>query len=121
MTAFFVDEMLSRAYPMEIIQSGKTVDTLYLPLNNSVSGAVSAERRILRKQYVETIIPPSTTLLRRWRPLLSGMHELTDADGRSPLTVEDRALATDAFPSESLAICMNIPRSPLKNNDECEP
>lgn len=49
---------------------------------------------------MEAIVPPFAALLRRWRPLLSGIHELTDAEGQSPLAVEDRALASDAVPSE---------------------
>lgn len=55
---------------------------------------------MLRQQYMETIIPPFAALLRRWRPLLSGIHELTDSQGQSPLAVEDRPLATDAHPLE---------------------
>ncbi|XP_024526779.1 BEACH domain-containing protein C2 [Selaginella moellendorffii] len=70
--------------------------------------AVSADRKILRRQYVEAILPPFTALLRRWRPMLSGVHELTDADGLSPLTVEDRPLATDVVPSEA-ALAMISP------------
>ena len=62
--------------------------------------AVSADKKLLRKHYLEMIVPPFATLLRRWRPLLSGMHELTDADGQSPLAVEDRSLAIDAHPLE---------------------
>lgn len=46
-------------------------------------------------------MPPFTALLRRWRPLLSGIHGLTDWDGRSPLSFEDRALANDAMPLEA--------------------
>ena len=60
--------------------------------------AVSDDRQVIRKQYLETIIPPFAALLRRWRPLLSGIHEFTDADGQSPLAVEDRPLAIDALP-----------------------
>lgn len=55
---------------------------------------------MLRQQYIETIIPPFAALLRRWRPLLSGIHELTDSEGQSPLAVEDRPLATDVNPLE---------------------
>jgi len=64
--------------------------------------AVNCDKEVLRKQYVETIIPPFAALLRRWRPLLSGIHEFTDAEGRSPLAVEDRPLAVDAPPIEVL-------------------
>lgn len=65
--------------------------------------AVSADKKVLRKHYLEMIVPPFATLLRRWRPLLSGIHELTDADGQSPLAVEDRSLAIDARPLEAAA------------------
>ncbi len=67
--------------------------------------AVSDDRKVLRKQYVETILPPFAALLRRWRPLLSGIHELTDSQGQSPLAVEDRPLATDAPPLEVISYC----------------
>lgn len=62
--------------------------------------SVSEDRDVLRKQYVKTIVPPFAALLRRWRPLLSGIHELTDSQGQSPLAVEDRPLATDVHPLE---------------------
>lgn len=39
-------------------------------------------------------------MLRRWRPLLAGIHELATADGLNPLIVDDRALAADALPIE---------------------
>ncbi|XP_057852146.2 BEACH domain-containing protein C2 isoform X2 [Cryptomeria japonica] len=63
--------------------------------------AVAADRKPLRKQYLETILPPFIALLRRWRPLLAGIHELTDPDGFNPLAVDDRALAADALPLEA--------------------
>lgn len=62
--------------------------------------AVSDDRKVLRKTYLETIVPPFAALLRRWRPLLSGIHEFTDSEGQSPLAVEDRPLAIDAPPLE---------------------
>ncbi|KAH7276959.1 hypothetical protein KP509_39G028100 [Ceratopteris richardii] len=65
--------------------------------------AVSADKKALRKHYLGKIIPPFTTLLRRWRPLLYGIYELTDAEGQSPLTLEDGALAIDARPLEAVA------------------
>jgi hypothetical protein len=55
----------------------------------------------LRRHFLEAILPPFTALLRRWRPLLSGIHGLTDWEGRSPLSFEDRALANDAMPLEA--------------------
>ncbi|KAG0583972.1 hypothetical protein KC19_3G176400 [Ceratodon purpureus] len=70
--------------------------------------AVNDDREVLRKQYLETIVPPFAALLRRWRPLLSGIHEFTDAEGQSPLAVEDRPLAVDAPPLEA-ALAMITP------------
>lgn len=58
---------------------------------------------MLRPLYLETILPPFAALLRRWRPLLSGIHELTDSEGRSPLAVDDHPLATDVNPLEVFA------------------
>lgn len=62
--------------------------------------SVSEDRDVLRQGYMETIIPPFAALLRRWRPLLSGIHELTDAQGQSPLAVEYHHLASDMHPLE---------------------
>lgn len=61
---------------------------------------MSKDRNPLRKQYLEAILPPFVAILRRWRPLLAGIHELATADGLNPLTVDDRALAADALPIE---------------------
>lgn len=62
--------------------------------------AVGRDRKPHRKQYLEAIVPPFVSVLRRWRPLLAGIHELATADGLNPLTVDDRALAADALPLE---------------------
>lgn len=62
--------------------------------------AIGKDRSPLRKQYLETILPPFVAVLRRWRPLLAGIHELATADGINPLVVDDRALAADALPIE---------------------
>ncbi len=62
--------------------------------------AVSRDRKPIRKQYLEAILPPFVAVLRRWRPLLAGIHELATADGLNPLIVDDRALAADALPLE---------------------
>ncbi|BBN15012.1 hypothetical protein MPTK1_6g16270 [Marchantia polymorpha subsp. ruderalis] len=70
-------------------------------LYSEIWHAVSRDRVVLRKHYVETIFPPFTALLRRWRPLLSGTHELTDADGQSPLSVEDRSIDSNTLPLEA--------------------
>ncbi|XP_047154889.1 BEACH domain-containing protein C2-like, partial [Vigna umbellata] len=63
---------------------------------SEVYHAVSIDRKLLRKKYVEAIIPPFIAVLRRWRPLLAGIHELAAADGLNPLTVEDHELAAYA-------------------------
>lgn len=62
--------------------------------------AVGRDRTPLRKQYLEVILPPFIAALRRWRPLLAGIHELATADGSNPFVVDDRALAADALPLE---------------------
>ncbi|KAK8965183.1 hypothetical protein KSP40_PGU007303 [Platanthera guangdongensis] len=58
------------------------------------------DRVILRKKYLEAIIPPYITILRRWRPLLAGIHEFTSPDGLNPLFVDDHTLAVDTMPVE---------------------
>lgn len=70
--------------------------------------AVGKDRNPLRKQYLEAIVPPFVAILRRWRPLLAGIHELATADGLNPLVVDDRALAADALPVEG-ALAMVSP------------
>ncbi|KAJ4905364.1 WD-40 repeat family protein / beige-related [Raphanus sativus] len=70
-------------------------------LYSEVWHAVSRDKRPLRKQYLEAILPPFVAILRKWRPLLAGIHELSTADGLNPLAVDDRALAADALPIEA--------------------
>ncbi|XP_012083537.1 BEACH domain-containing protein C2 isoform X2 [Jatropha curcas] len=77
-------------------------------LFSEVWHAVGRDRKPLRKQYLEAILPPFVAVLRRWRPILAGIHELATADGLNPLTVDDRALAADALPIEA-ALCMISP------------
>lgn len=77
-------------------------------LYSEVWHAVSKDRKPLRRQYLEAILPPFVAILRRWRPLLAGIHELTTADGLNPLIVDDRALAADALPIEA-ALAMISP------------
>lgn len=77
-------------------------------LYSEVWHAVSRDRKPLRKQYLEAILPPFVAILRRWRPLLAGIHELATADGLNPLIVDDRALAADALPIEA-ALAMISP------------
>lgn len=68
--------------------------------------AIGRDRKPLRKQYIELILPPFVAILRRWRPLLAGIHELTSSDGQNPLIADDRALAADALPVEVLAVSL---------------
>ncbi|KAL9228969.1 hypothetical protein vseg_004493 [Gypsophila vaccaria] len=77
-------------------------------LYSEVWHAVGKERNPLRKQYLEAIMPPFVAVLRRWRPLLAGIHELATADGFNPLVVDDRALAADVLPVEG-ALAMVSP------------
>lgn len=62
--------------------------------------AVSIDQKPLRKNYLEAILPPFAAVLRKWRPLLAGLHELATADGFNPLNVDDNVLATDTQPVE---------------------
>ena len=62
--------------------------------------SIGRDRNPIRKQYLEAILPPYIAILRRWRPLLAGIHDLTSPDGLNPLIVEDRALAADSLPLE---------------------
>ncbi|XP_073101635.1 BEACH domain-containing protein C2 [Elaeis guineensis] len=70
-------------------------------LYSEVWHAIGRDREPLRKQYVEAILPPFVAILRRWRPLLAGIHELTSSDGQNPLIVDDYALAADTLPVEA--------------------
>ncbi|XP_028224150.1 BEACH domain-containing protein C2-like [Glycine soja] len=65
-------------------------------LYSEVYHAVSIDRKILRKKYLEAILPPFIAVLRRWRPLLARIYELATADGLNPLMVDDDALASYA-------------------------
>ncbi|XP_020592790.1 BEACH domain-containing protein C2-like isoform X2 [Phalaenopsis equestris] len=70
-------------------------------LYSEVWHAVSKDRVILRKEYLEAIIPAYIAILRRWRPLLAGIHEFTSPDGLNPLFVDDHALASDTMPIDA--------------------
>ncbi|CAA3016145.1 BEACH domain-containing C2 [Olea europaea subsp. europaea] len=70
--------------------------------------AIGMDRTPLRKRYLEVILPPFVAILRKWRPLLAGIHELATADGINPLVADDRALAADALPIEA-ALAMTSP------------
>lgn len=73
--------------------------------------AVGRDRKPLRKQYIDAIIPPFVAILRRWRPLLVGIHELASPDGLNPLAVDDRALAADALPVEVGKECLLLSKA----------
>ncbi|EPS70914.1 hypothetical protein M569_03844 [Genlisea aurea] len=77
-------------------------------LYSEVWSAIGKDRSPLRKQYLEAIMPPFVAILRRWRPLLAGIHELATADGINPLVVDERALAADTLPVEA-ALAMISP------------
>ncbi|TKY65579.1 Neurobeachin protein 2 [Spatholobus suberectus] len=77
-------------------------------LYSEVYHAVGRDQKPLRKQYLEAILPPFVAVLRRWRPLLAGVHELATADGLNPLIADDRALAADSLPIEA-ALAMISP------------
>ncbi|KAL7108777.1 hypothetical protein ACP275_06G135100 [Erythranthe tilingii] len=77
-------------------------------LYSEVWHAIGKDRSPVRKQYLEAILPPFVAVLRRWRPLLAGIHELATADGVNPLVADDRALAADALPVEA-ALAMISP------------
>ncbi|KAF8656375.1 hypothetical protein HU200_060757 [Digitaria exilis] len=76
-------------------------------LYSEVWHAVGRDRKPLRKQYIELILPPFVAILRRWRPLLAGIHELTSSDGQNPLIADDRALAADALPIEAALLMVS--------------
>ncbi|CAJ1949884.1 unnamed protein product [Sphenostylis stenocarpa] len=65
-------------------------------LYSEVYHAVGIDRKLLRKKYIEAILPPFIAVLRRWRPLLAGIHELAAADCSNPLMVDDNSLAAYA-------------------------
>nr|KYP56218.1 Neurobeachin-like protein 1 [Cajanus cajan] len=77
-------------------------------LYSEVYHAISIDRKLHRKKYIEAIIPPFIAVIRRWCPLLSGIHELATTDGLNPLTVDNQALAIDAQPIEA-ALAMISP------------
>ncbi|KAG8363377.1 hypothetical protein BUALT_Bualt19G0016000 [Buddleja alternifolia] len=77
-------------------------------LYSEVWHAIGKDRTPLRKEYLEAIVPPFVAVLRRWRPLLAGIHELATADGKNPLAYDDQALTGDALPIEA-ALAMTSP------------
>ncbi|KAJ7518802.1 hypothetical protein O6H91_20G008900 [Diphasiastrum complanatum] len=70
--------------------------------------SVSSEGKLLREHYLNTIVPLLIRLLRKWRPLLTGIYELTCANGLSPLTIEDLSILTDV-PSTEAALTLISP------------
>ncbi|PKA52158.1 hypothetical protein AXF42_Ash014095 [Apostasia shenzhenica] len=77
-------------------------------LYSEVWHAIGRDREIFRKKYLEAILPPFVALLRRWRPILAGIHELTSLEIKNPLTADDLALSADALPLEA-ALAMISP------------
>ncbi|KAJ3680517.1 hypothetical protein LUZ60_016795 [Juncus effusus] len=77
-------------------------------LYSEVWHAIGKDRKPRRKQYISAIVPPFVAILRRWRPLLAGIHELTSSEGQNPLIVDDRALAADSLPIDA-ALAMISP------------
>ncbi|WVZ74316.1 hypothetical protein U9M48_022515 [Paspalum notatum var. saurae] len=63
--------------------------------------AVSSDRKPLRKKYVGLIMPPFVAVLKRYRSVLAGIHELASPDGQNPLAVDDWASAADTSPVEA--------------------
>jgi hypothetical protein len=45
-------------------------------------------------------MPPFAAVLKRYRSVLAGIHELTSSDGQNPLVVDDSPSAADALPIE---------------------
>ncbi|KAJ7518790.1 hypothetical protein O6H91_20G008500 [Diphasiastrum complanatum] len=70
--------------------------------------SVSSEGKLLREHYLNTIVPLLIRLLRKWRPFLTGIYELTCANGLSPLTIEDLSILTDV-PSTEAALTLISP------------
>ncbi|PUZ76936.1 hypothetical protein GQ55_1G330200 [Panicum hallii var. hallii] len=62
--------------------------------------AVSSDRKPLRKKYVGLIMPPFGAVVKRYRSVLAGIHELTSPDGENPLVVDDWSSAADTSPVE---------------------
>ncbi|KAK8487058.1 hypothetical protein V6N11_046184 [Hibiscus sabdariffa] len=77
-------------------------------LYSEVWHAVGRDRKPLRKRYLEAIVPPFISVLRKWRPLLARIQELATADGLNPLTVGNPVFAADASPLEA-ALAMISP------------
>ncbi|KQK00661.1 BEACH domain-containing protein C2 isoform X2 [Brachypodium distachyon] len=77
-------------------------------LYSEVWHAVSSDRKPLRKKYLGLIMPPYVAVLKRYRSVLAGIHELTSPDGQNPLVVDDCASAADTLPVEA-AVSMISP------------
>ncbi|KAG8059986.1 hypothetical protein GUJ93_ZPchr0002g23183 [Zizania palustris] len=77
-------------------------------LYSEVWHAVSSDRKPLRKKYVGLIMAPFIAVLKRYRSVLAGIHELTSSDGQNPLIVDDCGLAADTLPVEA-AVSMISP------------
>ncbi|KAI3703216.1 hypothetical protein L1987_73135 [Smallanthus sonchifolius] len=77
-------------------------------LYSEVWHAVSQDRLLLRKQYIEAVVPPLVAVIRKWCPLLTKIHDLSPPDGLNPLAVDDPALDDESTPIES-ALAMITP------------
>ncbi|AQK73327.1 BEACH domain-containing protein C2 [Zea mays] len=62
--------------------------------------AVSSDRKPVRKKYVGLIMPPFVAVLKRYRSVLAGIHELTCPDVQNPLLIDDWASTADTSPVE---------------------
>jgi hypothetical protein len=54
----------------------------------------------VRKKYVGLIMPPFVAVLKRYRSVLAGIHELTCPDVQNPLLIDDWASTADTSPVE---------------------
>ncbi|KAG0485899.1 hypothetical protein HPP92_009978 [Vanilla planifolia] len=70
--------------------------------------AIGRDKKPMRKNYLESILPPFIAVLRRWRPILATIHELTSSEVENPFTADDHALSADALPLEA-ALAMISP------------
>ncbi|KAK1418727.1 hypothetical protein QVD17_27873 [Tagetes erecta] len=73
-------------------------------LYSEVWHAVSQDRLPLRKKYLEAVVPPLVAVIRRWRPLLAKIYELSPPDGQNPLARDDKALDESAPIESALAL-----------------
>jgi hypothetical protein len=51
-------------------------------------------------------MPPFAAVVKRYRSVLAGIHELTSPDGENPLVVDDWSSAADTSPVEVKVNCL---------------